>query len=163
MLVKSDIDYFSAGDVSNGVGEGMLFVIILGVTLIWERNIFANTASREAKLRSLLSLMGVLTMIVSFFGLTPTGISIIGEQGGWFFTYGAFLISASRLWSYLAHNYEDGTFRMPNSYICQCVAFAAAGVSTLLLSSNPTAASYCVIITDVTYTLGALLAFLVEV
>jgi hypothetical protein len=160
-LIKSDLDYFSYGDTSNGVGEGILFVLVLGVVLVWERVFFTVTASLEANLRFHLSITGVFLMILSFLFFTPSAISVIGADfSTWGFALGAFMLAAAKIWSFF--DIKDGTLKMPMVDLCQGVAFIFAGISMLALNIFPTISVYCVIVTDITYSLAAILSLFVK-
>lgn len=163
VLIKSDWDYFHVGDTANGTGEGILFVIALGVTLAWEHVAFSRTATHDARVRSMLSMIGIAICTLSFSGYTPAVAQAMGphfgERG---FAFGAFVFSFAKFWSIYGEE-EDGTLKYSAVSACQGAAFLVAGLSSLLLESMPTVAGSLVFVTDVSYAAGAILYIFIAI
>ena len=157
MLFKSDWDYFHIGDTANGTGEGILFLVALVVTLIWEHIAFARTATHDAYMRSVLGMTGIGICILSFSGFTSVVVDVMGARFGELgFTIGAFIFSVAKFWSIYGEE-EDGTLKYSAVSACHGAAFLVAGVSSLFMEHMPAVAGSLVLVTDICYAAGTII------
>lgn len=158
LLVKGDIDLFSGS--ADGIGELVLSATLLGIAMVWNYYTFIETSSRDSKLRSVMSILGLAIVIISVVCSTPGMVEQLGPNFNvWGFSYGAFLFAFSRLSASTSADSEDGTVKIPIVNICLGTAFLAAGVSSILMETYPSIAFYIVVCTDVLYVSGAVLLF----
>jgi hypothetical protein len=151
------MDFFAG--TGDGLNETILSMIILNVALIWDYWTFTSTSSREAKMRSSLSFIGITIAVLSLVCALPAVVEQVESSvvTTWAFAYGAFLFSFAKLWDCCTASEEDGTIRIPIVNACLGLAFLSAGIGSLLLDFYPDTAWYCAIFTDILYLVGALI------
>lgn len=156
LRIKGDIDTFSGS--SNGNGEIILSTVILLVVKIWDYYTFRDTSSRNSKVLSVLSIIGLSIVILSVLSSAPSIATSLGDNINiWGYTYGAFIYSFSRFWDSGTADVEDGTIRVPIVNAGLGLAFFTAGLSSLLMEPYPSIALYLVVFTDIIYSAGAAL------
>lgn len=157
LMVKGDIDA-RANAVGNATGERILSVVLLAVVMLWDYCTFKETSSRDSKLRSVLSIVGLIIVLLSVACTAPAVAGVVGNNiGAWGFSYGAFLFAFSRFWNSGSADIEDGTIRIPIVNAAMGIAFLAYGLTSVADGFNPGSAVYLTVFADVMYSLGSIL------